>query len=652
MKRRFTYAAAGGMLFTLACGAKVEIGHGAAGGSGGDAGSSSDGETGGTSNPLPQGGSTINQAGDGATETAAGGSASIPVGDDPSLVGEPGPVDNGPQARIGKVDLLLAVDNSISMAEKQKLFASALPELVGRLISPYCVNATGAVVSQPPSPATACPGGSSREFAPLGDLHVGVITSSMGSHGAASPKDVCVSATDDDHAHLLPFVRKDVASYDGKGYLNWDPQGLSTPPGESDVQAFTDSLQSMITAVGEHGCGYEAQLESVYRFLVDPEPPKSITVPEFDTVARKNGVDKELLAERANFLRPDSSVVVLMLTDENDCSIQDQGYGWLIPRAAPMYRSTSACHTNPNDACCQSCGEANTNAGCPPVAEDSECNNGVTLEPSDDDLNLRCFNQKGRFGFDLLYPTARYVNGFSAGTVPNRAGDLVANPLFHQDGKDRDPSLFTLAVVAGVPWQDLATTASLTGDTLEYQTPDQLVASGRWAVVLGDSATNTQPTDPFMRESPDPRSGKNPITKAAIVPSSSTDPQGNVINGHETVSMHNDLQFACTFELPQPVLCDQAADEAGQGCDCYATDDAANRSVCNPPGGGPAGTTQYYGKAYPALRELAVAQDLGRRTVLGSVCARNTQDDSRTDYGYRPVFGALGRRIASTLVKP
>jgi hypothetical protein len=47
-----------------------------------------------------------------------------------------------------------------------------------------------------------------------------------------------------------------------------------------------------------------------------------------------------------------------------------------------------------------------------------------------------------------------------------------------------------------------------------------------------------------------------------------------------------------------------------------------------------------------------VAQQLGRRAVLGSVCARNTTDDSRTDYGYRPLFGALGRRIAATLVKP
>ncbi len=71
-----------------------------------------------------------------------------------------------------------------------------------------------------------------------------------------------------------------------------------------------------------------------------------------------------------------------------------------------------------------------------------------------------------------------------------------------------------------------------------------------------------------------------------------------------------------------------------------------------PAGGGPTGTTQYYGKAYPALRELTVARDLGRRSVLGSICSPNTKDDTRADFGYAPVFGAVGQRLAATLLKP
>ena len=99
-------------------------------------------------------------------------------------------------------------------------------------------------------------------------------------------------------------------------------------------------------------------------------------------------------------------------------------------------------------------------------------------------------------------------------------------------------------------------------------------------------------------------------------------------------------------------MCDQQALEDYLGCDCFAEDLAANRAVCNPPGGGAADTTQYYGKAYPALRELAVARELGRRSVLGSVCARNTQDTEASDFGYRPMVDALANRVRTTLTKP
>lgn len=645
MKCRFAYGAAGGLLLTLACGPRVEIGHGGAAGTAGAAGSHT---TAGAGQQMPGDGGTSGDAGEGPVGASAG-TANGGTG----LVGGKIPEDNGPQAQASKVDLLLAVDNSMMMGEKQKLFAQTVPELVERLVNPPCVNSAGSVVAQPESPAMACPAGSKREFEPLSDLHIGVITSSLGSHGASGYKDVCVDPSDNDRAHLLPFVRDDIPSYDGKGFIKWDPNGVATPPGESDVRALADSLKTMITSAGETGCGYEAQLESVYRFLVDPDPPQDVVVEPSNALARKVGVDTDLLEQRADFLRPDSSVVVLILTDENDCSVQDEGYGWLTARAAFMYRSTSECLTNPNDPCCQSCGEAMPNPGCDAISDDSECQKGALYTDSqDDDLNLRCFNQKGRFGFDLLYPTARYVSGFGDGTVPNQAGVQVPNPLFHGNGGDRDRSLFTLAVVGGVPWQDLATSDSLSGETLEYMTAEALQSSNRWPLLLGDPAKNQPPLDPFMRESLEPRSGSHPLVDADIIPSNSTDPTANPINGHEHDSLRRDLQYACTFELPEPLVCDQQAEIDDRGCDCFEADLPYNRAVCNPPEGGPATTTQYYGRAYPATRELAVARELGRRTVLGSVCARNTQDDTRPDYGYRPSFDALGRRIAKTLVKP
>lgn len=646
-----------GLFVTLACGESGETGKGARGGqstqtagSGGLAAAGEAGEGGVGDDERGGAGGTGGGAGSGAVGTG-GTSSSGDGGADSENSGGRGGSSTRPDPRpaAGKVDLLLTVDNSISMAEKQRLFARTLPELLTRLVNPFCVNGQGKLVGKVSSPNDPCPVGSQREFAPLRDLHVGVITSSLGSHGASGQYDVCLRPSDDDHAHLLALKRPNVPSYDGRGFLKWDPDARASPPGESNMFAFESALQTLIESAGENGCGYEATLEATYRFLVDPEPPLSIEV-EADGRSKRVGIDQELLAQRAAFLRPDSSVVALILTDENDCSIVDEGYGWLVARADAIYRSTSACKISPNDPCCQSCGEPAAHSGCPPVSSDSECLQGNTLTTLQDSLNLRCFDQKRRFGFDLLYPVSRYVNGFSGAPVPNSQGVLVENPLFHRAGYDRDPSLFSFGVLGGVPWQDLATSASLNGAPLEYRTATELLSEGRWPVILGDLQTLTPPTDPFMRESPDPRSGKNPITLDPIVSSSSTDPKANAINGHEQVNVENrELQYACTFELPSPVVCDQAADDAGRACDCFDYELHYNRSVCNPPGGGVATTTQYRGKAYPALRPLGVAQQLGERAVLGSICSTNTRDEEQPDYGYRPLFGALGRRIAETL---
>ena len=75
------------------------------------------------------------------------------------------------QTAITKVDLLLTLDNSISMADKQALLAEAVPLLVQRLIT------------------------AGSQLEPVSDVHVGVITSSLGSHGASSAKDAsqCVA---------------------------------------------------------------------------------------------------------------------------------------------------------------------------------------------------------------------------------------------------------------------------------------------------------------------------------------------------------------------------------------------------------------------------------------------------------------------------
>ncbi len=180
---------------------------------------------------------------------------------------------------------------------------------------------------QPAESAAACTSGR-REFAPIADIHFGAITTSLGSHGG----DVCSDQPDrqmDDQGLLLPSKRTGVATYQDSGFLAYDATGNA---GERDLSALTTNLSAMITAAGEQGCGYEAPLEAMYRFLVDPEPPTSVQVVE--QTSTPTGINETLLAQRSAFLRPDSSLAIVIFSDENDCSIVDSGLGWFVASIA------------------------------------------------------------------------------------------------------------------------------------------------------------------------------------------------------------------------------------------------------------------------------------------------------------------------------
>lgn len=601
------------------------------------------------------GGSTAGSGGSAGSESEAGGDA-----------GGEGPVVPPDQVELvrdkvpNKLDLLMMIDNSISMGDKQHLLADAMQHLVNRLVQPRCLDEQGVATGKQATPSGVCPAGSQPEFLPFNDIHAAVVTSSLGSHGAAGAKDVCVSLEDDDRGQLLGIIRPSLPSWNQSGFLAWDPKQALSPVGIGDPAVFAAGLAQTVQAAGDHGCGYEASLEGWYRFLVDPEPPAAVVVPAGTSTSVVQGTSAEVLAQRAAFLRTDSVLGIVMLSDENDCSIQDTGYGWLIARASPMYRSTSACLANPNDPCCQSCAEVAAHDGCPAISSDTECAKGNTLAAGDDDLNLRCYHQKQRFGFDLLYPVQRYIDALTLAQVRRRSDNaLVPNPIYESKGglPPRSPEQVLLLGIVGVPWQDVATADSLTKPGLKFLSEDGQLSDERWDIILGDPAASAPvlPLDPFMVESPEDRSSlglpqANPVVpNEKLVAASSTNPRANGINGHEQVNMGGrDLQYACTFALPSPIVCDQAAFDADKGCDCFVDDATFNRPLCQPPGGGAASTSQYYGKAYPGLRELQVLKGIGGHGIVASTCPKSAdlQSDS---YGYRPAMDALAGRVAKQI---
>jgi hypothetical protein len=598
-------------------------------------------------------------------------------------------VDKISQDRVDKIDLLFMVDNSVSMADKQAILQAAVPDLVSRLVSPVCVDTAGNQYPDetPADPTMDCPNGHGREFEAIDNINIGVISSSLGGFGSTS--GACENGPESDQkedmAHLIGSLPRGVMALGGSPAANQAGFGFLEWRVGSDRDTFVTALQNVVRATGEFGCGYEASLESWYRFLVDPEPyldlsPVSCVAGGADTNCRApSGIDQTILDQRAAFLRPDSLVAVIMLTDENDCSVKASGQAWYVAQVGamnPMWRSAAICETDPNNACCYSCGQQPP-AGC---AADAVCGDAAnTREPGDyylddqgrksieDQDNLRCFHQKQRFGVDFLYPIQRYSNALAQRELCMTRNDLsaancgsgriVPNPLYAiPEGSTatltRDSNLVFLAGIIGVPWQDIARSTD-ENQPLEYKTFTELEADQVWPIILGDGVN---PADKLMVESITPRSGTNPVLNEAIAP-----PTGgfleNSINGHEwEPSPPSDLQYACVFPLAEPRDCAAlAAADDPRHCDCDgATDTAAgqqSKPLCQSPQGD-YGTTQYYAKAYPGIRELQVLKEYGTLTtnsIVASICARNVDDPNGQDYGYRPAIGAIIERLKEQL---
>ncbi len=521
-----------------------------------------------------------------------------------------------PLVPASKVDLLLVVDNSASMADKSALLASS----VGRLI---------------------------RALAPVGDLHVGVISSSLGSLGG----DVCPRTGDlDQRAHLLT-----------RGATRQAPDGVLTSAG--GVDALVADTEAVVRGVGQSGCGLEAPLEASYRFLVQPDPWERVVVDAGTNRARYEGVDAVLLGQRKAFLRPDSLVIVLTLTDEDE-SIADPvsvaGQGWAFMssqfpgsttfradgRTTTAPRGTSVCATSPADPACTSCGFAAacnaSDPACAAIKADPNCQGGGYFGPDDDSLNVRFHRMKERYGLDPRYPTSRYVDGLTSATVPDGKSEHDAegkyigtksctNPLFaaslpSQTGDElcklprgpRARGLVLFGVIAGVPGGLLTAAAK---DLLPV--PD-------WTQILGKSPETFDFTgiDPHMVPSTQPRQGLPP--PSGTRGDNGTDP----VHGREFDTKKDDLQYACTFALPAPRTC--TINEPG--CDCAQPDR-------NPPLCGATVGEQVRAKAYPSVRPLIVARELGDRAVVGSICpAPGTTN-------YDATMDALGAKLAGRVAK-
>ncbi len=539
-----------------------------------------------------------------------------------------------PSGGVDKIDILFMIDNSLSMGDKQEVLAAAVPQLLGRLTNPDCVDPDGIQATKHlADPKTDCPDGLQREFSPVKDIHIGVVTSALGDFGgdtcpepqnefhpkndANSPQNVAQN----DHGWLLGALPRTGL---GSSFVSWMSADAANF-GAAILNKQTE-FANHVRAATELGCGNEMTLEGWYRFLIDPKPPQDIISENQAANRRSPNVDEAILKQRAEFLRPDSLVAVFMLADENDCSMKDTGsYAWIAMSAAGgfrMWRGSSACANDPNDPCCYSCmlaqnGATEQSSGIPqrcldmdPTCRQTDAEKKPIAQTTlaDDDVNMRCRSMKRRFGFDFLFPPKRYVNALTklkicpdstypdldcdcaearAKNISCNPGTPVDNPLYVNlnegtyipTGPKREgPGSVFLAGVVGVPWQDLAEDPNAA--VLAYKKAT-LLEWNNFAPKVNEDYSVAKLGDPLMIESANPRQGTHPITGEQLQPPEAGR-MANSINGHEWLTSNKDVQFACIFSLEVPLVAGQQ--DATRVCDlasaCPMAEGSDEYKVC------------------------------------------------------------------------
>lgn len=244
------------------------------------------------------------------------------------------------------VDLIFVVDNSSSMSEEQESLGAQIPAMIEALVEP------------PDDDGDGLP-----DWAPIPDLRVAVITTDMGSGGHAVP-------TCDGGTFGARFGDDGILRTSGRpgavGCPVTSPSIFAFAPGET-----VDAMELACTASpGNSGCGFEQPLEAALKAL-SPSAPASYTPPSYEPPIFAEGTLGHGDREHDGFVRDDTLLVVVIVTDEDDCSI----------RTPELLDPSSTTYVG--------------------------------------DLNLRCFTYP-----EAVHPVERYVGGLTA--LRARRPDLLA----------------------------------------------------------------------------------------------------------------------------------------------------------------------------------------------------------------------------------
>ncbi len=213
------------------------------------------------------GSQTLTASGTGGA-TSFGGQGGASGGRDGGAAGAGGGAGTNVTGPFGNnVDILMMIDNSSSMLQMQQKLYAQLPLFIQSLQS----------LPTPPN------------------LHLAVVSSDLGAPGDLTTSIGCTASGDQGQFQSMPR---------GTCTATTLAAGSTFISDDNNMPNFTDPLANVLQCIallGDTGCGFEHQLASIDRALgADGLGPAPST--------------------NANFLRPNAYLVIVMLTNEDDCS--------------------------------------------------------------------------------------------------------------------------------------------------------------------------------------------------------------------------------------------------------------------------------------------------------------------------------------------
>lgn len=279
-----------------------------------------------------------------------------------------GGVDAGPPPPPpNDLDVLIQMDDSNSVTEEQANLVAELPWFVEAVM-------TGDLDED-----------GIPDVEPFDSIQIGIVTGDMGTNGFTVPTCDRPRGTD---GVLVTSARFDIMGCRGEY-----PPFLAYRPGGGESSEEYARQVGCVATVGTGGCGFEQPLEATLKALT-PSVAVPGTAPDFEPVRFFENTSGHGDGANAEFLRPESTLTIVLMADEDDCSSADP----------ELYNIDSEVYT--------------------------------------DDLNLRCHLHR-----EALHPISRYVDGLiQLRPFPNQ---VVFFPIV---GIPRD-----LATVAGEPtaWEPL-----------------------------------------------------------------------------------------------------------------------------------------------------------------------------------------------------